>query len=293
MCYDVAMKKYYTYTVKKLITVQHLVTIEYLQVGKNFFYPEESHPFYEFVYVEKGSITCKTQKRSVDLHRHDFFLVPPNLSHSYCVEDAEETAVLVVCFKSKSNIIPIIKGVQHLDGDIRESVKKILAEARATFVFPFDKKLTLNSHPRLGSQQLIENYIEEVLIKLVQLTTYNNQNFQIATDASDVKKSITEEIVRLLNHNIYSKITLSDICSQMFFSKTYLNAIFKEIKGVTIMQYYQELKMNEAKSLLYNKESIASISEKLCFESPQYFSKAFKAKVGKTPTKYKKDLLRS
>ena len=291
MCYYVAMKKYYTYTVKKLITVQHLVTIEYLPVGKKFFYPEESHSFYEFVYVEKGSITCKMQNKNVDLHRHDFFLIPPNFSHSYSVEEAEETTVMVVCFKSKSNIIPIIKGVQHLDGDVRESVKKILTEARSTFIFPFDKKLTLNSHPRLGSQQLIENYIEEVLIKLVQLTTYNNQSFQIATDASDVKKSITKEIVRLLEKNVYSKITLSDICNQMFYSKTYLNAIFKEIKGATIMQYYQELKINEAKTLLDKKESITSISEKLCFESPQYFAKAFKAKVGKTPTKYKKDLL--
>lgn len=285
------MKKYYTYTIKKLITVQHLVTIEYLQVSKKFFYPEESHSFYEFVYVEKGSITCKIQNKNVDLYRHDFFLIPPNCPHSYCVEYAEQTTVMVVCFKSKSNIIPIIKGVQHLDDDIRESVNKILNEARATFVFPFDKKLTLNSHPRLGSQQLIENYIEEVLIKLVQLTTYNNQSFQIAADALDVKKSITNEIVSMLKKSIYSKITLSDICNQMFYSKTYLNAVFKEIKGVTIMQYYYELKINEAKTLLDKNENIASISEKLCFESPQYFTKAFKAKVGKTPTKYKKDLL--
>jgi AraC-like DNA-binding protein len=76
----------------------------------------------------------------------------------------------------------------------------------------------------------------------------------------------------------------------MFYSKTYLNGVFKEIKGVTIMQYYQDLKINEAKKLLTKKESISSVSEKLCFESPQYFSKAFKAKVGKTPTKYKKDV---
>ena len=285
------MKKYYTFTVKKLITVQHLVTIEYLQVEKNFFYPEESHPFYEFVYVEKGSITCKMEEKDAALQKHDFFLIPPNLPHSYCIENTEEASVMVVCFKSKSNIISIINGVQHLDGDIRESVKKILMEARSTFVFPFDKKLTLNSNPRLGSLQLIENYIEELLIKLVQLTTYNNQNFQIATNTSDVKNSITNEIVWLLKENIYAKITLSDICSRMFYSKTYLNTIFKEIKGVTIMQYYQELKINEAKTLLKKKESITSIAEKLCFDSPQYFAKAFKAKVGKTPTKYKKDLL--
>ncbi len=282
------MKKYYTYTVKKLITVQQLVTIEYLQVDRNFFYPEESHLFYEFVYVEKGSITCKTQNERVILGKHDFFLIPPNISHSYCFEETGETAVImVVCFKSKSNIISLISEKKHLERDVGELVQKILEEARATFVFPFDKKLTLNSHPRLGSQQLIENYIEELLIKLVQATTYNNQSFQIATNIFDAKKSITNEIIKILKKNIYAKITLTDICDRMFYSKTYLNTIFKENKGVTIMQYYQELKIDEAKLLLRKKESITDISEKLCFESPQYFAKAFKAKVGKTPTEYR------
>ena len=285
------MKKYYTYTVKKLITVQHLVTIEHLDFGENFCYPEESHPFYEFVYTEKGSVTCKTDGQIIKLNKHDFFLIPPNQMHSYCVETEENATVIIVCFKSKSNIIPIINGIQHLDSEIRESIEKILVEAHSTFVFPFDKKLTLISQPRLGSQQLIENYIEEILIKLVQQATYNNQNLQVATSTLDIKKSITREIVSLLEKNIYSKITLTDICNQMFYSKTYLNEVFKEIKGVTIMQYYQELKINKAKVLLANKDSVTFVSEKLGFESPQYFSKAFKAKVGKTPTKYKKDVI--
>ena len=285
------MKKYYTYTVKKLITVQHLVTIEHLDFGENFYYPEESHPFYEFVYTEKGSVTCNTENKNIKLNKHDFLLIPPNQAHSYSVEDSENATVTIVCFKSKSNIIPIINGVKHLDSDIRESIEKILIEARSTFVFPFDKKLTLISQPKLGSQQLIENYIEEILIKLVQLATYNNQNLQVAACALDVKKSITKEIVELLENNLYSKITLTDICNQMFYSKTYLNGVFKEIKGITIMQYYQELKINEAKKLLAKKENITSIAEMLGFESPQYFSKAFKTKVGTTPTKYKKDIL--
>ena len=283
------MKKYYTYTVKKLITVQHLVTIEHLELGEDFYYPEESHAFYEFVYTENGSVTCNADGKSVTLNKHDFFLIPPNVSHSYSVGSSSSATVLIVCFKSKSNIIPIINGIQHLDSNIRESIEKILVEARSTFVFPFDEKLTLISKPRLGSQQLIENYIEEILIKLVQLATYNNQNLQVAKSSLDIKKSITSEIVQLLQKNLYSRITLTDICNQLFYSKTYLNAVFKEIKGVTIMQYYQDLKIAEAKALLKQKESITSVSEKLCFESPQYFSKAFKAKVGKTPTKYKND----
>lgn len=287
------MKKYYTYTIKKLITVQHLVTIEYLDLGENFIYPAESHPFFEFIFVEKGAITCKTHKKEVSLNKHDFFLIQPNSSHSYHIKSSDSATILIVCFKSKSNALSFIKGAKSLYGDTREILNKILAEAKATFVFPFDKKLTLNAKPRLGSQQLIKNYIEEILIKLVQMIIYNNRDIKIATNASEAKKAITKEIVNILEKNIYSKITLSDICNQTFYSKTYLNEIFKEIKGVTIMQYYQNLKIDESKILLKSKESITAISEKLCFETPQYFSKAFKSKVKMTPTEYRKNVTKN
>ncbi len=284
------MKKYYTYTVKKLITVQHIVTIEYLRVGRDFFYPEESHAFYEFVYVDKGTIACKTDGKKIKLSENDIYLIPPQMCHCYMSGEAAKAEVLVVCFKSKSNIIPIVKGINHPDTEIKELIKKIIKEARETFVFPFDEKLTLNENPKLGSQQLIENYIEEVLIKLVQEATYNNKNVKISANASAAKSSVVNEVVKMLEKNIYGKITLSDISGHMFYSKTYLNGVFKEIKGTTIKQYYQDIKIKEAKALLDKKESIASISEKLCFESPQHFAKVFKAKVGKTPTEYKKAL---
>ena len=71
------MKRYYTFTVKKLVNVQHLVTIEYLQMGADFSYPEEIHDFYEFVFVEKGKIFCKTDEGQVfpDLPKHRTLLL--------------------------------------------------------------------------------------------------------------------------------------------------------------------------------------------------------------------------
>jgi AraC-like DNA-binding protein len=52
------------------------------------------------------------------------------------------------------------------------------------------------------------------------------------------------------------------------------------------MQYYQGLKIEEAKRLLDKNERVTAVSEKLSFESPQYFAKVFKQRVGKTPTEY-------
>ncbi len=284
------MKKYYTYTVKKLITVQELISIEYFEVGKDFLYPEEAHDFYEILFVEKGGIICDTENERVVLEKQDFLIIPPNTLHrSFSVEAEENSVIICICFKSKSGIIPVISGKKQLREEERELVFKILNEARETFVFPFDKKLTLSSSPRLGSQQLIEIYIEELLIKLVQQVTYNNEKFQIALNSSSAKKRVVEEIEKMLKIGLFSKVTLTDISNRMFYSKTYLNSIFKELKGVTIIQYYRELKIEEAKRLLRKKESVTAVSEKLSFESAQYFAKVFKQIVGRTPKEYREN----
>jgi two-component system response regulator YesN len=55
------------------------------------------------------------------------------------------------------------------------------------------------------------------------------------------------------------------------------------------MEYYLELKIKTAKKLLKENElSIKEISEKLAFDTPNYFSKTFKKIVGFTPTEYRK-----
>ena len=55
------------------------------------------------------------------------------------------------------------------------------------------------------------------------------------------------------------------------------------------MEYYSDLKISTAKKLLRENElSIKEISEKLCFDTPNYFSKTFKKIVGLTPSEYKK-----
>jgi AraC-like DNA-binding protein len=90
---------------------------------------------------------------------------------------------------------------------------------------------------------------------------------------------------------LYSKITLTEISRQTFYSKTFLNTIFKKNTGASIMQYYTMLKVDEAKRLLREKVSSSEVSAKLKFESPTYFTKVFKKYTNLTPSAYKKTIL--
>ena len=58
------------------------------------------------------------------------------------------------------------------------------------------------------------------------------------------------------------------------------------------MQYYVRMKIKEAKKLLRDGFSIATVSEKLNFDEATYFTKVFKKVTGLTPSEYKDTILK-
>ena len=75
----------------------------------------------------------------------------------------------------------------------------------------------------------------------------------------------------------------------MNYSKAYIFRQFKTSMGMSIMDYYISLKIKTAKELISKSDySIKEISDRLSFDTPNYFSKTFKKIVGITPSQYKK-----
>ena len=92
-----------------------------------------------------------------------------------------------------------------------------------------------------------------------------------------------------MKDNVYSNLTIDDICKKTSYSKAYVFRQFKCATGKSVMDYYTDLKIKEAKKLIKdNNLNVKEIAEKLCFDTPNYFSKTFKKKTGVTPSQYKK-----
>lgn len=98
---------------------------------------------------------------------------------------------------------------------------------------------------------------------------------------------IVENILQILNDNLYNNIDLDTISRKLSFSKTYIKAIFKKHTGTTIIQHYINLKIAEAKKLLsQNKYTVTEIAFMLNFNSVHYFSRQFKDQTDMSPTEY-------
>ena len=285
------MKKYFNYQIKKALIVQSLITIESLDVSSSFSYPDESHDFYEFAYIDSGRIMCRTETEDIELLQGDFLLIPPQKRHFYEAIEGCSASLFIVCFRSASEILTVFDKKIALDKEMKKLLSDIVKESKNAFCFPFKKKLKQLESPLFGAQQLVEANIEKLFIHLVRREIRQNDSIKLVMNSVELENNLVGDIVNVLRESLYSRITLEDVSRQTFYSKTFINNVFKKNTGYSIMQYYMYLKVEEAKKLLREGVSPSAAAARLCFDSPTYFTKVFKKYTGLTPSAYKKKIL--
>ena len=91
-----------------------------------------------------------------------------------------------------------------------------------------------------------------------------------------------------IKENHAQKLTVDDIASNVYLSKSYLSRIFKEETGVGLTAYINKIRIEKSKDLLKDMSlSLTDISEMVGFEEQSYFTKVFKSFEGISPGKYR------
>ena len=278
------MRRYYNLEITKTVPITGLKTVERLILDKNFYYPVETHNFYEFVYVLAGNVFCEEGDKTIKLNAGNFKLIPLNRRHRYFTDT--KTEIFIICFKCNSGVLPALDTPIFLEHEEKALLNKLIDETERSFEFPFKERVILKKNAPIGSRQLTEILIEELLIILLRR---QKENVLLVKNQTELQKNLVEDIVNILSDNVYNNISLDYICKKLYYSNTYLNSIFKKYKKTTIMRYYTLLKIEEGKNLLKKGFSATDISDKLCFDNSNYFCKVFKKNTGLTPTKFKNE----
>ncbi len=278
--------------IESVINVSEIVTIHYFEFDRNFKSHGEKHDFWEIVYVDKGEAIIKTKSREFTLKQGEAVFHKPNEFHAVSANGLVAPNVFIITFVCKSKSMDFFKG-KHLrvPTPLRSCISEIISESEATYHLernnPHLTELIEKQNPPQGSKQLIKVNLEMLLIKLLRFDI-NIKSTVIPIMPAD---RLTEDITQLLGSNIYGKISVSDICRKLNFSRTYISARFKQTLGMTINEYMTKLKIEEAKTLIREeKHSISQISEMLCYDNPHYFSRVFKKVTNMSPREYKESV---
>ncbi len=117
----------------------------------------------------------------------------------------------------------------------------------------------------------------------------------LAVNAQEFSNNLTlsDRICRYLSDNIGVPFSSENIEKRFYLSYKYMSHLFKKEKGVTMQQYHNSVRMDEACRLLCSTlMSIGEIADKLGFSDVLYFSRCFRNYTGKSPSTYRKDSAR-
>ncbi|MDC7226901.1 MAG: AraC family transcriptional regulator [Spirochaetales bacterium] len=105
---------------------------------------------------------------------------------------------------------------------------------------------------------------------------------------SDGSNSHIERSLRIMQNNVFNKLTLEELADKLKLNKSYFIRLFSKKMNTTPMKYFTRLKIEAASSMLISTVMpIYEISDKLCFYSEFHFSKSFKQYKGLSPRYYR------
>ena len=283
--------------IKRDITIDGFNSIYYFEFGKDFSHAPEKHDFWEMVYVDGGEIISVTDGLGRTLSQGQVIFHRPMEIHAHVSNKVVSNNMLVVSFTTKSEAMEFFdKKIFSLDKTGKTLLSLFINEARnALGKIPgdYDNKNPIDfSSAPFGSLQLLECYLTEFLLILRRSTADNGIKVSRDSDAKVLaQSSIAELIISYMKENIYTDLTLSDICKKFFMGKSQLCKLFGDYTGESPIEYYSRLKMAEAKKLLIEDDlSVSTISDKLGYSSVHNFSRAFKKSAGFSPAHYRKKI---
>ncbi len=276
---------------RELIRVNSFYTVNFFDLSPFFHTNFHNHDCWELFYVDSGEVNCITESDSRILKAGDVIFHCPGSVHNTVCNGKRAAAIFNVLFFIDS------PAMEFLSGKSLKVPEKLLPTLR-NFINECNKTYLVSEHPLkskkkapFGGEQLSRIYLEEFLLLMIRVLQNDNQTEHYAAE-NDTDNVLIDDICEFLSENVYNTVTLRDLCERFHFGKSYLSEQFKKCKGSSIMSFFLGLKLAEAKRMLREENlTIGQISEKLGFESPEYFSRYFKKRVGHSPRDFRKMLI--
>ena len=132
------------------------------------------------------------------------------------------------------------------------------------------------------SQQEMAGLVNHLIGKMYSL----ERNIELSRNQQQV--DMIDKARWRIRESLESELTIQQIAEDLGVSYSNFRKLFKEYTGLSPATYQQELRLLRAKELLTTTDlSIKEVAYRLNFESPDYFSAKFKAKMGCKPSEVK------
>ena len=136
---------------------------------------------------------------------------------------------------------------------------------------------------RSGSEAIIKTHLMNFFAYLLRDGVANAQA-SAPEKGSQRLYALIEPALQCMKNEYMRPITAEELAALCKVSKHYFYRTFKAVTNKSPMEYLRDYRLQVADALLSNTDSsIAEIAAHCGFESPNYFSRCYKQRYGKTP----------
>ena len=288
------MYNYPKYEITKSIEISSITSIHYFEFDDSFVDVLESHEPWELVYVDRGECDIIADGEVISLKQGDMYFHKPYENHMIKTVRGIAPNVFIIVFSSSSPAMRYFEN-KKLEASMatKQYIAAIIHEASSTFDLPFNnpqmQKLKLKAENSLwGGEQSILIRLELMLIEIIRDNSYYKHSHKRFFPKDIIEDEFALKVIDFMEKRLYGKFTMDEISRELSFGKTYISKYFTKACGYSIIDYFNMMKINEAKRLIReSRYNFFEISEKLMFANSHYFSTLFKKHTGMTPTQYK------
>lgn len=242
-------------------------------------FPGESHNFWEIVIVLDGQIGVTAGHDVLLLGKGQAILHEPMEFHRLWSEGNSSPDVIIISFTCK-NMPKLKTRLFKINSANRKEVASLLKHLRRIFTTD-DVSLTGISDPDSFDYQIATKQLEIFLLKIL------SENITEVIHSTQQSAKNYTEIINVLENNLDKRLSISEIANLCKMSEVNLKKTFHKYSGTGIISYYNQLKMNEAVSMLRSGMSVSETALALGYTDQNYFSATFKRIVGKNATEIK------
>lgn len=259
-----------------LVKKMYLTDVGYFPKASNHYRErEEGIEEYILIYCVEGEGFINIDNKSFNLKQNEVFCIPKHRKHCYYSSEKEPWSIFWVHFKGEDTKYFPLEDLSIININSKN------ANTRLVFLFDFLFRV-LDRNYTQGNFI----YMSEVL-SLILAEIYMREK----VDESPKSNKHLTIIIRYMYNNISKNLTLEELSSKFNLSKSYINAIFKTYTKKSPIDFFINIKMQEACKILRLQDmNINEVAMDLGYTDQYYFSRIFKKTIGVSPKKYKTGL---
>ena len=245
---------------------------------KNISRHKHKHSYFEAHFMFSGSMKYEVSgERTFVTEEGSGILISPEISHTVVELDPDLIKISIAFIPTESHDIfeKIARKKAHffkMDDETISDFNRILSET--------DEKSTLSPY-------IIREKVFSVLCSIIREADPEAISEKAPCEpANDVRIA---SVIRFIDDNKNIFLTCEDVAQYCHFNVKYLNRIFKNQTGMTLLEYIHTSKIKEAERLLIETEySLGDIAAMLGFANTYYFNSFFKRNCAISPGIYRK-----